>query len=68
MNHVPPRLRKIRGAPLSKPQIEAVVDRANELANGEASAFSQGLSDAKAEFTATHTNHGSSWVKNGDSS
>lgn len=62
MNHVPPRLRKLRGVPLSSDQVEEILSRAEEL-SGSAHEFPEALAQSRSEFQAKYEASGSAWIE-----
>jgi hypothetical protein len=61
MNHVPPRLRKLRGVPLSSEQVEELMGRAQELASTPQE-FPGALATARMEFQAKYESSDSGWI------
>lgn len=64
LNHVPRRLRKLKGIALAKPQLDAMLDRAVELSAGPHD-FPRALAEARREFMDNHVEQGSAWVLRG---
>lgn len=65
INKVPPRLRKLRGTPLSHDQIEVILARADALLPKEDN-FPMALAKARGEFMEGHQRVEGAWVAKGD--
>lgn len=64
INYTPPRLRKLRGVPLSMAQINEIVDAANAAATTP-DGFPAALAAAREAFMASNEAVGGSWRRRG---
>ena len=64
INKVPPRLRKLRGTPLSHDQIEGILARADALL-ADAENFPMALAQARTEFMEKHEQMEGAWAAKG---